>query len=67
MKKSVKKVRHKWHGQSKGSADHDKGGLLAQCVKCGCVKEFVCGIPTYFIDDTVYDRYTPSCDERNVK
>lgn len=40
------------------------GGGISQCVKCGCVKEYVKGIPTYFIDDNVYDKKAPQCDER---
>lgn len=46
----------------KGTSNN--GGGIADCLKCGCVKEYVKGIPTYFIDDRVYDRKAPKCDER---
>lgn len=59
---------HKWNGSQKGQvkATSNNGGLAVSCVKCGCVLEYVAGIPTYFIDDTVYDRHAPSCDERLI-
>ena len=58
--------RHKWNGNSEAHTKQtsNKGGFAVACIKCGCVKEYVEGIPTYFIDDTVYDRYAPKCDNR---
>lgn len=63
------KNRHKWDGNSEASpkATSERGGLAVGCIKCGCVKEYVSGIATYFIDDTVYDRYAPKCDNRLIK
>jgi len=59
---------HRWNGNSKKAplGTSNKGGLAVACIYCGCVKEYVNGIPTYFIDDTVYDRYAPKCDRRLV-
>lgn len=60
-------ARHKWNGKAYGSSDGEKSGLTVACEKCGCIKEFVRGVPTYFIDDNLYDRYAPPCDERLIK
>lgn len=56
--------RHIWNGKSKGSSNNCKGGLVIGCLKCGLVKEIINGIPTYFIDNTVYDKIAPKCDNR---
>lgn len=54
-------TRHKWNGKaSKFSID----GSVLCCIKCGCVKQWVKGIPTYFINDTVYDKYAPKCIQK---
>lgn len=55
----MKNKRHKW--------DAKTGSSSVGCVKCGCIRQFVGGIPTYFIDDNVYDRKAPECDERLLK
>lgn len=61
-------ARHKWNAPKLGVADTtNNGGYAVQCVKCGCIREYVGGYPTYFIDDTVHDKYTPKCDERLIK
>lgn len=60
----MKNTKHKWNGKSIILKTSNHGGLVVACVKCGCVKEFVKGVPTYFINDTVYDRKAPKCDER---
>lgn len=53
---------HKWNG----TVNHKcvDGGTVA-CVLCGCVKQYVKGIVTYFINDTVYDRKAPKCTPNN--
>ena len=56
--------RHSWDGKCSGNGNDYKGGYAITCNKCGCVKEFVNGIPTYFIDDIVFDRIAPRCDNR---
>lgn len=60
------KRRHKWNepkGVHKGTSN--KGGFAVMCIKCGCVKEYVNGVPTYFINDNVYDKITPDCKPHN--
>lgn len=59
--------RHKWNGRGKIKVDANHGGLTVYCVRCGCIKEFVTGYPTYFIDDTLYDKIAPKCDKRLIK
>lgn len=54
---------HKWGGKEGKRADSNHGGRAVACVKCGCVKEYVKGLVTYFIDDTVYP-VARKCDER---
>ena len=58
--------RHKWNISLKNlpKKDSNKGGGIAVCLNCGCVLEYVKGVPTYFIDDTLHDRKTPTCDKR---
>lgn len=55
-------AKHKWNGKARYSKDSSS----VSCVKCGCVRQYVGGFPTYFIDDTVYDKSAPKCDERLV-
>lgn len=55
--------RHKWNGKATGNGNEYYGGLAVACVKCGCTKEIVNGRPTYFINDSCYDK-APKCDER---
>lgn len=45
----------------------EKGGGIAACTKCGYIKEFVKGVPTFYRDDSVVDRFAPKCDERNIQ
>lgn len=52
-------MRHKWGGNLKTKG---KDNSSVGCIKCGCVRQYVGGIVTYFIDDTVYDRHAPPCD-----
>jgi hypothetical protein len=58
--------KHKWNGKAGECSGYKCNGAVA-CVKCGMIKEFIHGIPTYFIDDTLRDRYAPDCDERILK
>jgi len=61
-------MRHKWNGpQGRVKATANKGGFTVACINCGCVREYVAGFPTYFIDDNVYDKKAPSCDRRLLK
>ena len=53
-------ARHKWNGKVGTSRDM----LVVACVKCDMVKQMVGGYPTYFRDDTVWDKLAPPCDER---
>lgn len=59
-------ARHKWNGPSNGKGGRD--GLVVACVKCGIVKQWVLGSPTYFDpeSDKVFNRYAPPCDERLI-
>jgi len=60
----MRTTRHKWDG---GIISKVVDGGLQYCVKCGYIKQYVKGIPTYFRNDTVYDRYAPKCDNRELK
>lgn len=54
--------RHKWSGiNSRKRKTSNNGGLAVSCVKCGCVKEYVKGYATYFINDNVYYKNAPKC------
>lgn len=59
----LKEKRHKWDQPVYGDNYYVNGGRSAYCINCGCVKERIKGIITYFINDTVYDK-APPCDER---
>ncbi len=50
--------RHKYNVKSTSKHRDDSS---VQCVKCGMIRQYVGGIPTYFLDDTVYDRKAPEC------
>lgn len=56
-------TKHKWSGK----AGFCKDSSSVSCIKCGCVRQYVGGYPTYFINDTVYDKKAPVCDERLIK
>ena len=58
----MKNRRHKWTGKVGTNQDD----LVVGCLKCGMVKQTIKGFPTYFIDDTLYDKYAPECDERLI-
>lgn len=49
-------MRHKWSG---AFISKSVDGGTASCVRCGMVKQYVKGIVTYFLNDTVYDRRVP--------
>ena len=55
---NIKSKRHKWSVRTKSKA---KDNSSVACVKCGCIRQYVGGIPTYFINDSVYDKYAPDC------
>lgn len=61
-------ARHKWNGNSERlpKATSNNGGMAVACLKCGCVREYVHGLATYFIDNIVYIQ-APKCDERILK
>lgn len=65
----MKHSRHKWNGTHVGitKRDGNSGGITTACVKCGCVREYVRGFPTYFIDDRLYHKKAAKCDERLLK
>jgi hypothetical protein len=50
-------MRHKWNG----TKSHAKDSSACSCVKCGMVRQWVGGYPTYFLNDTVYDKIAPKC------
>lgn len=54
-----KSKRHKWNGKM---VKYSRDGSVLSCVKCGCVKQYVGGFPTYFIHDHCYDKIAPPCD-----
>lgn len=59
-------ARHKWNAKSNGrKATGNKGGSVEACLKCGCVREYVSGLITYFLDDNIYHK-APECDERDL-
>jgi len=53
-------MRHKWIGKAIGESSGYRGGTVAVCEKCGCVKEIIGGRITYFIRDYLYDK-APKC------
>jgi hypothetical protein len=53
-------MRHKYGTQSKSKS---KDNSSVGCIKCGMVRQYVSGLPTYFIDDNVFDK-APVCDGR---
>lgn len=55
---------HKWNREMKKLLHRD--GTIAACIRCGCVKQYVNGKPTYFINDTSYDK-SPNCLTTNQK
>lgn len=58
-------MRHRWGGPNNASKrTSNEGGLAVACIRCGMVREYVKGIPTYFINDTVHDRYAPKCEPK---
>ena len=54
-------MRHKYGSKP---IDRSKDNSSAACVNCGLIRQFVGGIPTYFIDDTVFYPKAPKCDKR---
>lgn len=54
------KKRHKWN-RSAPKRGRVVDGSVTYCVKCGCVRQFVKGIPCYWIGDNAYDKVTPNC------
>jgi len=56
----MKAKRHKWSGTSRVKSSSEFGGLAVACKNCGCVKEFVKGQPTYFLNDSVFTK-APEC------
>lgn len=52
-------ARHKWDGKKL----HSKDSSVCQCVKCGMIRQWVGGYPTYFLNDNVYDKIAPPCKE----
>lgn len=53
--------RHKWDGKI---LNRSVDGGCSVCKKCGMIKQYVKGIPTYFINDTVYDKIAPKCKNK---
>jgi len=55
--------RHKYNVNS----DSSKGinGSIVQCVRCGAIREYVKGKPTYFIGDSVYVK-SPGCSIERI-
>lgn len=58
--------RHKW---GKKVTNRRLESSSVACVQCGCVRQYVGGIVTYFVSlgQIVYDRYAPPCDSKNKK
>lgn len=52
-------VRHKWNGPI-------SNGLANSCMNCACVREFIRGKVTYFINDTVSVK-SPKCKKGGVQ
>lgn len=50
--------RHKWFPKV---TRFTKESSSTACTKCGMIRQHVGGVPTYFIDDTVYDKIAPKC------
>lgn len=51
---------HKWSGPNNGIKSRD-GCLVVECLRCGVIRQYVGGYPTYFIRDIVYDKIAPKC------
>lgn len=57
---------HKWSSPNTGKkATSNKGGVATSCLRCGCVREYVNGKVTYFINDTIYFQ-SPECNPSTV-
>lgn len=55
--------RHKW---SPKATSHAKDNSSTTCVNCGMIRQWVGGFPTYFINDTVYDKIAPPCKSKGI-
>jgi hypothetical protein len=55
--------RHKWNGKIL-SKRVDGGSVF--CIKCGMIKQYVAGVPTYFINDTMYYPLAPKCEVQTI-
>lgn len=53
-----KKPRHKWNGKLVSKA---RDSSTVACLKCGVIRQYVGGFPTYFKNDIVYDKISPPC------
>lgn len=53
---SLRRSRHQWSGKT----GYGKDNSSVACLHCDCVRQFVGGKPTYFLNDTVYDK-APEC------
>ena len=54
--------RHKWDFNLSNvrKITSNEGGGITSCLKCGCVKEYVKGVATYFLGEKVTD-VAPKC------
>jgi hypothetical protein len=55
-------MRHKWDSKVGTSVDDN----IAKCIKCGTLKQTICGKVAYFRDDISLD-WAGNCDERILK
>jgi len=55
-------MRHSWSPKAKSRS---KENSSTACVKCGMIRQYVGGIATYFINDTVYDKIAPECKPKS--
>jgi uncharacterized protein CbrC (UPF0167 family) len=56
-------ARHKYHAKCKSKA---KDSSSVQCVKCGMIRQYVGGFPTYFLNDNVYHKIAPKCKGNEI-
>lgn len=57
--------RHKWGAKASSKSLEDSS---VACVRCGCVRQYVGGIATYYIaaGEQTHDRYAPPCNSDNL-
>jgi len=56
--KTSNTLKHKWNFKNNGEGGVESSSVA--CIKCGCVKQYIGGKPTYFYNDSVFYK-APIC------